>query len=114
MNGETSPSEGADDDPSDSPERSAVRDTVDGQLVSDLSVNAIPIGIILAFTAVVVVFSPTDEVGGSVLLFHGALIGGVVLVSGVAGWTIRRLGAPLEGSAARSYDADSNHESDGE
>ena len=82
---------------------------VDTELLSDLSVNVVPIGIIVAFTLLVVV-APAGEVGGSVLFFHAALIGGVVLVSVVAGWAITRQRAPLEGSAARSYDEESDRD----
>ena len=106
MSQESDSGDRTDDDPSD-PESD--RGGLDRDLLSDLSVNAIPIVIIVAFTAVVVVFSPGGA-GDSVLLFHGALIGGVVLVSVVAGWAITRLGSPLEGSAARDYDAESDRE----
>jgi hypothetical protein len=81
----------------------------DTQLLSDLSVNVVPIGIIVAFTLLVVV-APAGGAGDSVLLFHAALIGGVVLVSVVAGWVITRQGSPLEGSAARSYDEESDQD----
>ncbi len=79
----------------------------DGRLLSDLAVNVIPIGIIVALTGVMVVFSPGGA-GESVLLFHGALIAGVVVVSVVAGWAVGRLGSPLEGSAGRRYDTESD------
>lgn len=82
---------------------------VDRDLLSDLSVNVVPIGIIAAFT-LLVVFWPPGGASDSVLLFHGALVGGVVLVSVVAGWAIKRLGSPLEGSAARSYDSESERD----
>lgn len=106
MSRETDATDRTDDDPSD---RDPERRSLDTDLLSDLSVNAIPVGIIVAFTAVVVVFSPGGA-GDSVLLFHGALIGGVVLVSVVAGVAIKRLGSPLEGSVARSYDDGSERE----
>jgi hypothetical protein len=38
------------------------------------------------------------------------LIGGVVLVSVIAGWVIKKMDSPLEGSAARSYDTESDHD----
>lgn len=79
----------------------------DGRLLSDLTVNAIPVGIIGALTAVMMVFSPGGA-GESVLLFHGALIGGVAAVSVVAGWAVGRLGSPLEGSAGRRYETESD------
>jgi len=109
MDGDTDAETGDDGDPSAASDRGAGPSGLDRDLLSDLSVNAIPLGIIVAFTLVVVV-APPGGAGRSVLLFHGALIGGVVLVSAVAGWAIRRLGAPLEGSAARSYDTDSDRE----
>jgi hypothetical protein len=71
-------------------------------VLSDLLVNVVPIGIILVFLFVFTVLSPLGGDGGDPLvLFHGALIGGVVLVSAVAGWVIRQEDAPLQGSAAR-------------
>lgn len=81
----------------------------DRQLVSDLSINVVPIVIIAVFTLLFVVRWPTGP-GDSVLLFHGALVGGVVLVSAVAAWAIRRKDSPLEGSAARNYDPESDRE----
>lgn len=101
-----------DTDPDDDSPAGADREEqrgFDTQLLSDLSVNVVPIGIIVAFTLLVVV-APAGEAGDSVLLFHAALIGGVVLVSVVAGWAITRQGSPLEGSAARSYDEESNRD----
>jgi hypothetical protein len=103
MDGEADAS-GTPEESSD-PERSA--SGFDGRLLSDLAVNAIPIGIIVALTAVMVVFSPGGA-GESVLLFHGALIVGVVAVSVVAGWAVGRLGSPLEGSAGRRHDTESD------
>lgn len=96
-------------------DRSAVQDrnerrSVDSQLLSDLSVNVVPIGIIAVFTLLFVVLSPAGGAGDSVLLFHGALVGGVVLVSVIAGWVIKSIDSPLEGSAARSYDTESDHD----
>ena len=105
MPGETDAADRTDD----SSDQETDRIILDRALLSDLSVNGIPIGILVALTAVVVVFSPGGA-GDSVLLFHAALIGGVVLVSVVAGVAIRRLGSPLEGSAGRSYDAESDRE----
>lgn len=72
-------------------------------VLSDLLVNVVPIGIILVFLFVFTVLSPLGGGGGGdpLVLFHGALIGGVVLVSAVAGWVIRQEDAPLQGSAAR-------------
>ena len=81
----------------------------DRRLLSDLSVNVVPIGIIVAFT-LLVVFVPAGEASDSVLLFHAALVGGVVLVSVVAGGGITRQNSPLEGSAARSYDTESDRD----
>jgi len=72
------------------------------ELLSDLFVNVVPIGIILVFVLVFTVLSPLGGDGGDpLLLFHTALITGVVLVSVAAGWVIRREDAPLRGSAAR-------------
>lgn len=90
---------------SSDPEQSA--SGFDRRLLSDLTVNVIPIDIIVALTVVMVVFSPGGA-GKSVLLFHGALIVGVVAVSVVAGWAVGRLGSPLEGSAGRRYDTESD------
>jgi len=98
-----------DDDSPAAPDRDG-RSEFDGELLSDLSVNVIPIGIIAVFTLLFVVFWPSSGVGDSVLLFHAALVCGVVVVSVVAGWAIRRLGSPLEGSASRSYDTESERE----
>ncbi len=98
-------------DPDDSPTAPdrEERRGFDGQLLSDLSVNVVPIAIIVAFTLLVVV-APAGEAGDSVLLFHAALICGVVLVSAVAGWAIASQRSPLEGSVARSYDGESDRD----
>ena len=109
MDAEPDAAEGTGDNPPESSGQDGGQDGPDGDLLSDLSVNAAPIGIIVAFTLVVVVFSPGGA-GDSVLLFHGALIGGVVVVSAVAGWAIRRGDSPLEGSAGRSNDTSSERE----
>lgn len=103
MDGETDASGTPEE--SSGPERGA--SGFDGRLLSDLAVNVIPIGIIVALTGVMVAFSPGGA-GESVLLFHGALIGGVVVVSVVAGWAVGRVGSPLEGSAGRRYDTESD------
>jgi len=97
-----------DDAPGDPPQDE--KQGLDGQLLSDLSVNVVPIGIIAAFTLLFLLLSPEGAVGDSVLLFHAALIGGVVIVSAIAGWAIGRNDSPLEGSATRSYDAESDRE----
>ncbi|MBB6645996.1 DUF6684 family protein [Halobellus ruber] len=82
----------------------------DRELLSDLSVNLVPIGIIAVFTLLFVVLRPAGDVSDSVIVFHAALVGGVVLVSVVAGWAITRKRSPLEGSAARSYDTESDRD----
>lgn len=80
---------------SDSSDPSPVR-------LSDLFVNVVPIAIILVFVLLFTVLSPLDSDGGDPLVvFHTALIAGVVLVSVAAGWVIHREDAPLQGSAAR-------------
>jgi len=70
----------------------------DGALLSDLSVNAVPIAILVALVAAFAALSPGES--APLLLFHGALIAGVVVVSAVAAWAIRRADGPLRGSAA--------------
>lgn len=80
----------------------------DKQLLSDLSVNVIPIIIIAAFVLVFALISP--ENGDPLLLFHAALVGGVVLVSAVAGWVISREDGELDGSVASNHGTDSEHE----
>lgn len=105
MSRETDTADGDDTPPTD-PDRSRRRG-FDRRLLSDLSVNVVPIAIIAVFTLLFVVAWPADGIGDSVLLFHGALVGGVVVVSVVAGWAITRKRAPLEGSAARDFDDES-------
>ena len=80
----------------------------DAGLLSDLFVNVIPIAIIVAFVLLFNLFSPGGEGGDPLLLFHGAMIGGIVLVSIVAGYIIRGEDSPLEGSAATGHDTDSD------
>jgi hypothetical protein len=109
MSRDTGSKDRADNGPSVARDRKKRRG-FDRQLLFDLSVNVVPIGIIAVFTLFFVVLSPTGGVGDSVLLFHGALIGGVVLVSVIAGWVIKKMDSPLEGSAARSYDTESDHD----
>ena len=105
MSRDTDTTDGDDTPPTD-PDRSRRRG-FDRRLLSDLSVNVVPIAIIAVFTLLFVVAWPTEGIGDSVLLFHGGLVGGVVVVSVVAGWAITRKRAPLEGSAARNYDDES-------
>jgi len=81
---------------------------VDRQLLSDLSINVVPIVIIAAFVLVFGLVS--SEGSGPLLLFHAALIGGVVLVSAVAGWVISREDGELVGSAASTRDTNSDTE----
>lgn len=106
MPGDTDAAERADDDPAETRAdddsaaalEGADRRVVDRRLLSDLSVNAVPIAIIAAFVLGFVVLSGSDH--DPLLVFHAALIGGVLLVSAVAGWAVAREDAPLEGSAA--------------
>lgn len=93
------------DDPSETPDSSGER-WLDGELLSDLFVNVVPIAILVAFVAAFALRSPGAGESDPLLLFHAALIGGIVLVSVVAGWVIRREDAPLEGSAGDSLDDD--------
>lgn len=73
-----------------------------GALLSDLSVNAIPIVILGVFVSLFWVWAPLGGEGGDpLLLFHVALVVGVVAVSALAGWVIRRQDQPLQGSAGR-------------
>lgn len=81
---------------------------VDRQLLSDLSINVVPIVIIAAFVLVFGLLS--SEGSGPLLLFHAGLIGGVVLVSAIAGWVISREDGELVGSAAKTRDTDSDSE----
>ena len=81
---------------------------VDGQLLSDLFVNVVPIAIIGAFVLMFGLLSPGGD--DPLLFFHGALIVGVVLVSAVAAWIIRSEDSPLEGSAAGETDAGTERE----
>jgi hypothetical protein len=80
----------------------------DGQLLSDLSVNIVPIIIIAAFVLIFGLSSP--EGSDPLLLFHAALVGGVVLVSIVAGWVISREDSELTGSVASTHGTDSDDE----
>lgn len=107
MADETTTTEHADDErPTD--QESEPASHVDRQLLSDLSVNVIPIIIIAAFVLIFGLLSP--ESGDPLLLFHGVLIGGVVLVSAVAGWVISREDGELDGSVTNNPETDSEHE----
>ncbi|MFB6127541.1 MAG: DUF6684 family protein [Halolamina sp.] len=101
--------ESAGDSP-ESPDADAERSGFDAGLLSDLFVNAVPIVIIAAFVVAFGFLSPVGGRGDPLVLFHGALVGGVVLVSVVAGWVIARQDDPLEGSAARSFDDESERD----
>lgn len=84
------------------PEAADGGDADTAELLSDLSVNAIPILILGVFVSLFWVWSPLGGAGGDpLLLFHAALVAGVVLVSAVAGWVIRRQDQPLQGTAGR-------------
>jgi hypothetical protein len=93
------------DDPSETADSDGKR-WVDAQLLSDLFVNAVPIAILVAFVAAFALRSPGGGESDPLLLFHAALIGGIVLVSVVAGRVIRREDGPLEGSAGDSLDGE--------
>lgn len=90
----------------DSAESTSSTAVFDRELLSDLFVNAVPILIVVVFLLVFTVQSPLDGGSDPLWLFHGALIGGVVLVSIVAGWVIRNEDQPLEGTAGRRDDSD--------
>jgi hypothetical protein len=83
----------------------------DRQLLSDLSINVVPIVIIAAFVLMFGLLSPAGE-GDPLVLFHGALVVGVVLVSLVSGWLIRREDSPLEGSVASDPGPDRDDDPD--
>jgi len=95
--------EGPDDDSTES-------DGLDRQLLSDLSINVVPIAIIAVFVLIFTVFSPSGGDSDPLLLFHGALVVGIVTVSAVAGWVISREDAPLEGSVASTSERNSERE----
>lgn len=105
---ESDPSE-ADDGAQDRTESGTDDGRFDTELLSDLFVNVVPIAIIAAFVLLFNRRSP-GEGGDPLLLFHSALIGGIVLVSLVAGWIIRGEDSPLEGSAATDRDGEADHE----
>ena len=77
------------------------------RLLSDLFVNAVPIAIIAAFVLLFGLLSPVSGRTDPLLGFHAALVGGIVLVSAVAGWVISREDEPLQGSAG-GHDGESN------
>lgn len=60
----------------------------------------------MAFVLLFALLSPGGEGGDPLLLFHGSLIGGIVLVSIIADWIIRGEDSPLEGSAAAGRDSE--------
>jgi hypothetical protein len=83
----------------------------DRETLSDLLVNAVPIGIILAFVLMFGLASP-GESGDPLVLFHAALVVGVVAVSYVSARVIAATGAPLTGSAATPGDAEETADED--
>jgi hypothetical protein len=95
------------DDPSSASD--AAGSGFDDGLLSDLFVNVVPIAIIAALALAFPILSPLGGGGDPLVLFHGALIAGIVLVSVVAGWAISREDAPLEG-AGRRGDRDADRE----
>lgn len=107
MSDKTATTEHADDERSTEQE-SESSPHFDKQLLSDLSVNIFPIIIIAAFVLIFGLLSP--ESGDPLLLFHAALVGGVVLVSVVAGWVISREDSELDGSVASDRGTDSDHD----
>lgn len=69
------------------------------QMLSDLSVNAVPILIIAAFVGLFAVLAP--ESGAEPLLgFHLALVVGIVVVSYVAAQAVAATGEELDGERA--------------
>lgn len=80
----------------------------DRQILSDLSVNLVPIIIIAAFVLIFGLSSP--ERSDPLLLFHAAVVGGVVLISIVAGWVISREDSELTGSVASTHGTNSDDE----
>ncbi|WP_246983746.1 prolipoprotein diacylglyceryl transferase [Halorientalis marina] len=84
----------------------------DRETLSDLLVNAVPIGIILAFVLMFGLASPSESGGDPLVLFHAALVAGVVVVSYVAARVISGTGAPLTGSVSPPDDAEESVEDD--
>lgn len=89
-----------------SPRAGSDATVLDRPTLSDLLVNAVPIGIIVAFVLMFGLASSGGAGGDPLLLFHGALIVGVVLVSYVSARVIAGTGAPLTGSAGTPDDAE--------
>jgi len=109
MTSDTEPPDSTEPAADSTPDSSGHSDgIVNGQLVSDLFVNVVPIAIIAAFVLMFGLLSPGGD--DPLLFFHGALIVGVVLVSAVAAWIIHGEDSPLEGSAAGETAADSERE----
>jgi len=106
MSQESDATSRGDEAPSETESPEERRRWLDAELLSDLSVNAVPIVIIAAFVVGFGVVSTGTEADDPLLAFHAALVGGIVLVSAVAAWVIRGEDAPLQGSAADLGDGD--------
>jgi hypothetical protein len=105
--------EGSPTDEAASSDATASDGTVfDRETLSDLLVNAVPIGIILAFVLMFGLASPSESGGDPLVLFHAALVAGVVVVSYVAARVISGTGAPLTGSVSPPDDAEEPVEDD--
>ncbi|QZY00431.1 DUF6684 family protein [Halobaculum rubrum] len=80
---------------------------ISGRTLSDLTVNAVPVAMLVAFVVGFGMLAPGDLDSDPLLGFHAALIAGVVLVSAVAARAVVRAGGDLDGNRDVSlYDTD--------
>ncbi|MXR43336.1 hypothetical protein GRX01_18615 [Halobaculum sp. WSA2] len=85
-----------------------------GRTLSDLTVNAVPVAMLVAFVVGFGVLAPGDLDSDPLLGFHAALIAGVVLVSAVAARAVVRAGGELDGEReVRLYETDDRNDADG-
>jgi len=85
-----------------------------GRTLSDLTVNAVPVAMLVAFVVGFGVLAPGDLDSDPLLGFHAALIAGVVLVSAVAARAVVRAGGDLDGEReGRLYGTDDRDDADG-
>jgi len=91
----------------------SARSVFSSRTLSDLTVNAIPIAMLVAFVVGFGMLAPGDLDSDPLLGFHAALIAGVVLVSAVAARAVVRAGGDLDGEREVSlYDTDDPEDED--
>mgnify|MGYP006276345685 CR=1 FL=1 len=100
-------------DDTDDPRTRTAGSVLSAGTLSDLTVNAVPIAMLVAFVVGFGVLAPGGLDSDPLLGFHAALIAGVVLVSAVAARAVVASGGDLDGDrAVRLYETSEPDDAD--